>query len=453
MAETIVIRRGLTIPIAGAPVQDIKQGPEISRVALLADDYLGMRPSMLVQVGDRVKLGQPVFGDKKNEGVVFTAPCSGRVAEINRAEKRRFVSMVFDVEGDDDISFAPPRDLSARDAEATRKLLLDSGLWTSFRTRPYNKVPAPGSEPHSVFVTAIDTNPLAAEPELIIEGAKDFFVAGLKLISGLTRGKTFVCTRDNSRIPGREIPGVVFQAFAGPHPAGLPGTHIHFLDPVGPKKTVWFINYQDVIAIGQLALTGKLSVERVVALGGPQVKSPALYRTRLGADLNQFVGSNVIADATGKVANRVISGSILSGRKAEPMVGYLGRYHLQVSVLKEGTEREFLGWQKPGGDKFSVTKAYLGSWLSGKLFPLTTSLGGSKRAIVPIGTYERVMPLDTVPTHLLKALITHDTDSAQALGCLEMDEDDLGLCTFVCPGKYDYGTILRENLQLIEKEG
>jgi Na+-transporting NADH:ubiquinone oxidoreductase subunit A len=448
MAETIVIRRGLTIPIAGQPVQDILAGPQITRVGLVADDYHGMRPSMLVQVGDKVKLGQPVFGDKKTEGVIYTSPCSGRVAEVNRGEKRRFISIVFDVDGDDAVTFNPPRDLKAGDPTAARQLLLDSGMWSSFRTRPFNKVPDPNAEPHSIFVTAIDTNPLAAEPELVIDGAKDFFVAGLKVVSGLTRGKTFVCTRGDSRVPGREVPGVEFHAFEGPHPAGLPGTHIHFLDPVSSKKTVWFINYQDVIAIGHLALTGKLSAERVVALGGPEVKKPALYRTRLGADLNQFVGggSNV-------AGSRVISGSILSGRKSEPLINYLGRYHLQVAVLKEGTEREFLGWQKPGGDKFSITKAYLGSWLSGKLFPLTTSLGGSKRAIVPIGTYERVMPLDTIPTHLLKSLITGDTDTAQSLGCLELDEDDLGLCTFVCPGKYDYGTILRENLQLIEKEG
>lgn len=448
MSQPISIQRGLTIPIAGAPVQDILPGPQISRVGLVAADYLGMQPSMLVQVGDKVKLGQPVFEDKKTEGLVFTAPCSGRVAEVNRGEKRRFISIVFDVDGDDAMTFTPPRDLKGGDSSSARQLLVESGLWTSFRTRPFNKVPSPAAEPHSIFVTAIDTNPLAAEPELVIDNAREFFVAGLKLVSGLTRGKTFVCTRGDSRIPGQDVPGVQFQAFTGPHPAGLPGTHIHFLDPVGPKKTVWFINYQDVIAIGHLALTGKLSVERIVALGGPQVSKPALYRTRLGADLNQLVG-----DRATLVGSRIISGSVLSGRKSEPLVNYLGRYHLQVSVLKEGTEREFLGWQRPGGDKFSITKAYLGSWLSGKLFPLTTSLGGSKRAIVPIGTYERVMPLDTVPTHLLKALITKDTDAAQSLGCLELDEDDLGLCTFVCPGKYDYGSILRENLQVIEKEG
>lgn len=448
MAETILIRRGLTIPIAGAPVQDIKPGPPITRVGLVADDYLGMRPTVLVEVGDRVKLGQPVFADKNQPAVLFTAPCSGRVSEINRGEKRRFISMVFDVEGDDAVTFSPNRDSKASAAESARKLLLDSGMWVSFRTRPFNRVPAPDTEPHSIFVTAMDTNPLAAEPELIIDAHKEFFVAGLKLVSGLTRGKTFVCTREDSRVPGRDVSGVQFQAFSGPHPAGLPGTHIHFLDPVGPKKTVWFINYQDVIAIGQLALTGKVWGERVVAVGGPEVKSPGLYRTRLGADLNQLVAGNAAT-----AGSRIISGSVLSGRKSEPLVNYLGRYHLQVAVLKEGTEREFLGWQKPGGDKYSVTKAYLGSWLAGKLFPLTTSLGGSKRAIVPIGTYERVLPLETIPTHLLKALITKDTDAAQALGCLEMDEDDLGLCTFVCPGKYDYGTILRENLQLIEKEG
>lgn len=449
MGQTIQILRGLKIPILGQPVQDIQNGPQVSRVGLVADDYQGMRPTLLVQAGDRVKLGQPVMSDKKTEGVLFTAPAAGRVLEVNRGEKRRFISMVMAVEGDSAVEFQPLRDLLQAEPSAVRDLLVQSGLWPSFRTRPYNKIPSPGSEPHSIFVTAMDTNPLAAEPELIIGQSQDFFVAGLKVVSRLTRGKTFVCTREDSRVPGRDIPGVVFQAFSGPHPAGLPGTHIHFLDPVGPKKTVWFIGYQDVISIGQLSLQGRLNPERIVSVAGPLVKKPGLYRARLGADLGQLVGDN----RSSTTACRVISGSILAGRKSEPLVGYLGRYHLQVSLLAEGTHREFLGWQRPGADKFSVTRAYLGSWLSGKLFPLTTNLGGSKRAIVPIGTYERVLPLDTMPTHLLKSLIVGDTDTAQALGCLELDEEDLGLCTFVCPGKYDYGRILRENLRLIEKEG
>jgi Na+-transporting NADH:ubiquinone oxidoreductase subunit A len=448
MDAAIVVKRGLSIPITGAPVQDIKNGSDISTVGVIADDYIGMRPTLLAQVGDRVKLAQPLMLDKKTEGVIFTSPTSGKILEINRGEKRRFISISIAVEGKDEVQFSPIKDLQQVDVTAAKELLVQSGQWISFRTRPYNRIPSPASEAHSIFVTAMDTNPLSAEPELIISENKEYFVAGLSLISNLTPGKTFVCTRDDTRVPGRDVPGVYFQAFSGPHPAGLPGTHIHFLDPVGPKKTVWFINYQDVIAIGHLAMTGRVRAERVVALGGPVVKSPALYRTRLGAELGQFVGDR--ADLRNA---RVISGPVLCGRKSEPLRNYLGRYHQQVSVLKEGNEREFLGWQRPGADKFSVTRAYLGSWMAGKLFPMTTSTEGSKRAIVPIGTYERVMPLDVMSTALLKSLIVKDTDSAQSLGCLELDEDDVGLYTFVCPGKYDYGQILRENLQLIENEG
>ena len=448
MDSPIVLKRGLSIPIAGEPVQDIKNGSDISTVGLIAEDYIGMRPTLLAQVGDRVKLGQPLMLDKKTEGVTFTAPAAGTILAINRGDKRRFISISIAVEEKDEVQFAPIKDLQQIDVSAAKELLIQSGQWVSFRTRPFNRIPSPGSEAHSIFVTAIDTNPLSAEPELIIDQNKEFFVAGLSLISKLTTGKTFVCTRDDSRVPGREVPGVYFQAFAGPHPAGLPGTHIHFLDPVGPKKTVWFINYQDVIAIGHLAMTGRIQVDRIVALGGPVVKSPALYRTRLGADLGQFVGDRADLNEA-----RIISGSVLCGRKSEPLQNYLGRYHQQVSVLREGREREFLGWQKPGANKFSITRAYLGSWISGKLFPMTTSTEGSKRAIVPIGTYERIMPLDILSTTLLKSLIVKDTDSAQSLGCLELDEDDVGLYTYVCPGKYDYGKILRENLQLIEKEG
>jgi Na+-transporting NADH:ubiquinone oxidoreductase subunit A len=240
---------------------------------------------------------------------------------------------------------------------------------------------------------------------------------------------------------------VTFEVFTGPHPAGLPGTHIHFLDPVNPNKTVWFLNYQEVIAIGHLFRTGRIMSERVFALGGPRVTSPALYRTRLGASIPQLVAGKVELKNT-----RTVSGSVLSGRQAVSPVDYVGRHHLQVSCLEEGNVREFLGWQKPGGNKFSITNIYLGSLLS-KKFNMTTSLEGSHRTMVPVGTYERVMPLDILPTQLLRALLVNDSEEAQNLGCLELDEDDLGLCTYVCPGKNDYGKILRQNLLLIEKEG
>lgn len=449
---TFEIKRGLNIPITGEPVQQINDAPAATQVALIGDDYHGMRPSMMVKVGDKVKLGQPVFSDKKTEGVVYTSPASGTVNSINRGEKRKFLSMVIDVEGNDEETFESFSDLGAVDGAAARELLTKSGLWPSFRTRPYNKVPLPASEPSSIFVTAMDTNPLAGDPELIIAQNKEHFVSGLMVISKLTEGKTYVCTRGDSRVSGKEVDNVQFEVFEGPHPAGLPGTHIHLLDPVNPGKTVWFIGFSDVIAIGHLFSTGKLMTERVVSIAGPRVKNPGLFRTRLGAKMEEIVEGNI----ENPEDSRLISGSILSGRTSETPTDFLGRYHNQVTILEEGNKREFLGWQGPGAKKFSVTNIYLGAILNrfgGKKFDFNTNLNGSHRGMVPVETYENIMPLDILPTHLLRALISGDTELAQDLGCLELDEDDLALCTYVCPGKYDYGQILRENLTQIEKEG
>jgi Na+-transporting NADH:ubiquinone oxidoreductase subunit A len=444
----IELRQGLDLPISGIPIQDIKPGPAINRVGLMGDDYLGMRPSLQVNVGDRVRKGSVLFSDKKTPGVQYTSPVAGTVAAINRGEKRKFESIEIAISGEDFVSFQSFQGLGDVTREQVQELLVASGLWVALRTRPFSKVPALDTEPNSLFITAMDTNPLAAEPELIISQHKEQFVAGVQALSKLTRGKTFVCTRFDSRIPDKKIPNVEYEQFKGPHPAGLVGTHIHFLDPVGPKKTVWYIGYQDVIAVGHLFLTGRLDSERVISVAGPAVRQPGLYRTILGASLDDLVSGNISESNV-----RIVSGSVLCGRKSLPTKNYLGRYHNQVSILAEGNQRTFLGWQKPGMDKFSITRVYAGSWLRNKLFPLTTNTGGSKRAMVPIGTYERVMPLRMLPTQLLRALIVNNTESAQALGCLELDEEDVALCTYVCPGKYDYGAVLRENLAVIEKEG
>ncbi|MFT5301652.1 MAG: Na+-transporting NADH:ubiquinone oxidoreductase subunit A [Mariniblastus sp.] len=443
------LKEGLDLPISGKPVQDILPGSEVKSVAILADDYVGMRPTMLVNEGDSVSLGQPVFADKKTEGVIFTSPGSGTVTAINRGPKRKFESIEIELNGDAEVTFESFSDLANLDRETIESQMINAGVWPALRTRPFSRTPALGSEAHSIFVTAMDTNPLAAEPELIIAANSDLFIAGLRVISKLTPGKTYVCTRDDSRVPGENVPNVTFEQFQGPHPAGLPGTHIHLLDPVGPNKTVWQIGYQDVIAVGNLFTTGKIMTERVISIAGPQTEKPGLYKTRLGANLDEAIQA-----ANPNLSNaRIVSGSVLSGRTSEPMKNYLGRFHDQIVVLEEGTKREFLGWQKPGFDKFSITKVYGGSWLKGKLFPLTTSTGGSKRSMVPVETYERVMPLDVLPTQLLRALISGDTEESQLLGALELSEEDLALCTYVCPGKYEYGSILRENLTLIEKEG
>ncbi|QDV64555.1 Na(+)-translocating NADH-quinone reductase subunit A [Crateriforma conspicua] len=446
----VTIKKGLDLPITGCPEQHIEVASPVSSVALLGDDYVGMKPTMLVAEGDTVRAGQPVFEDKKTPGVIFTAPASGRVTGVVRGAKRKFEALTIQVEGDERVEFdqAKGGTPSGMGRQGLTDVLVQSGLWTAFRGRPYGKVPAPGTTPHSIFVTAIDTNPLAADPAVVLADRKDQFSLGLEAIAELTDGKVFVCKSPNSEIPGSSNTKIEIESFGGPHPAGLVGTHIHHLDPVGPTKTVWHIGYQDVAAIGSLLINGTLDPRRVIALAGPVVKQPRLLETRLGANVSELIDGECE-----DVKVRPISGSVLCGRTALDPHQYLGRYHNQVSVLAEGDDREFLGWQKPGFDKYSVTRVFASAMTPGKKFPFTTSTGGSVRAMVPLGTYEKVVPLDILPTQLLRALIVRDTDQAQQLGALELDEEDLALCTFVCPGKYEYGSLLRENLTTIEREG
>lgn len=448
----IKIRKGFDIPLAGEPAQTIENGPPVSTVGLLGDDYIGMRPTILVQEGESVKKGQALFEDKKTPGVLYTSPVAGTVKEVRRGAKRKFESFVVEATGDDEVEFASyyDTDLDGLSREAVRENLVNSGLWTAFRTRPFSKVPQLNAVPHSIFVTAIDTNPLAVRPEIVVKEHELEFSYGLQVIRRLTDGKVYLCKEPDSQLPSVSLSSVESVDFAGPHPAGLPGTHIHFLDPVSLSKSVWHLNYQDVIAIGILFTTGRLSTERVVSLAGPMVERPRLIRTILGASLGELTAGQLKAGDE----IRVISGSVLAGRQFTAPHDFLGRYHLQVCALSEGRERELLGWQKPGFQTISTTRAFASAYVGrGERYALTTSQGGSPRAMVPIASYDRVMPLDIEPVYLLRSLVIGDTEQAQVLGCLELDEEDLGLCTFVCPGKYDYGPILRSNLTTIEKEG
>lgn len=452
----IRIRRGLDLPISGTPDQTVDLGAEVKRVALLGRDYVGMKPTMLVQEGDSVKLGQPLFEDKKNPGVVFTAPGTGKVAEVNRGAKRLFQSIVIDLEGDDQEVFQSyeDKDLTRLERDTVVNHLVKAGLWPALRRRPYTKTPLVGEVPHAIFVQAMDTRPLAAYAGLALDENPDFFRYGLQILTRLTEGDVHVCAAPGFKVPGTDpadmpVEGVKLQQFDGPHPVGLPGLHIHKIAAASEKRPSWYVGYQDVIAIGKLFVNGKISTERLVSLAGPQVKKPRVVRTRLGASIADLTEGELDAGE-----NRVISGSVLDGYIAEGPYGYLGRYDLQVSILREGRDRELLGWQMPGFDKFSVMPVYASAGSAdGRAFPMTTNKNGSDRAIIPIGVFEKVTPYDIEPTALLKALATGDTELALALGATELDEEDLALLTFVDPGKHDFGPMLRSVLTTIEKEG
>lgn len=453
------IKKGLDLPILGEPEQAIEAASQPERVAVVALDFHGMKPTMHVHEGDPVRRGQLLFVDKKTEGLRYTAPAAGKVVAVNRGAKRVLQTVVIELdEGErsgnaDTVLF--DSDAGKHPSELTRQevkdLLVESGSWIALRVRPFDRVADPKTDPHSIFVNAMDSHPLAPDPSVVLRGRGDDFERGITVLEQLTDGKVFVCADPGAELQVPKTSKVQVERFTGPHPAGTVGYHIHVLDPVDRKKLVWHVGYQDVAAFGKLFDGGHLDVERVVSLAGPPVSRPRLLRTRQGVDLAVLTRGEV-ADAE---TVRVISGSVLDGRQAQgDVLGFLGRYDLQVSILEEGDEREFIGWMLPGTDKFSTLKTFASSLIPGKKFKLTTSTGGSPRAIVPVeDLYERVFPFDMEPAYLLKALAVHDIEHAEALGVLELAEEDVALCSFVCASKNDYGVLIRDVLTTIEKEG
>ena len=454
------VKKGLRLPIRGGPDQVVEPARPVTKVAVMADDYVGMRPTLHVAAGDDVRRGQLLFEDKKNPGVRFTAPGAGRVVAINRGERRAFQSLVIELTADERSgrsggpeeaafrSFAD-KPATATNADEVRELLIESGMWTALRTRPFSRAPRPEDRPQAIFVTAMDTNALAPDVDLIVKGREADLERGLVLLSRLTDGPVYVCTSADSSIRVPSVDRVRHEQFAGKHPAGTAGVHIHMLDPVGRKKKVWHLGCQDVLAIGSLFASGRLDVERVVSVAGPAVNRPRLIRTRLGACTDELAAGEL-----GEGETRLISGPVLSGRGAMGEVhGYLGRFHQQISAVREDRKRRFLGWMSPGFGTFSLIPAFASRFLPGRKYDMTTTTHGSPRAIVPIGMFEKVMPMDIEPTFLLKALVVGDVERAEQLGCLELDEEDLALCTFACSGKIEYGPHLRDVLTTIEKEG
>ncbi|MDH3428450.1 MAG: Na(+)-translocating NADH-quinone reductase subunit A [Gammaproteobacteria bacterium] len=446
----ITIDKGLDIPISGQPQPVISDASDVRSVGLLGWDTPGLKPKMAVAEGDRVKLGQVLFVDKRNPDVRYTAPGCGTVSAIHRGERRVLNSVVIRLDGDDAETWRAyePGKIGDIDAGTIRQTLAESGLWTTLRTRPFGRIPLPDTTPNSIFITAMNTNPLAGDPALVIREDAEAFLAGVRLVSRLTEGPTYICTKPDTDIPCPDGEQYRHAEFAGPHPAGLVGTHIHFLDPVSIKKTVWHIGYQNAMAIGRLFLNGRLPTERVIVLGGPMVKNPRLLRTRRGAST-----TDILVDELRGGNSRVISGSVLSGHRAAGPLAWLGCYHNQISVIAEGSPREFLSFMRLGRDKFSALRVYASHLLHKGDYAMTSSQNGSPRALVSTGSFERIMPLDILPTVLLKSLLVRDTDSAQQLGCLELDEEDLALCSFVCNGKYNYGPHLRKALDEIEANG
>jgi Na+-transporting NADH:ubiquinone oxidoreductase subunit A len=432
-----MIKQGLNLSVGGQPRQAIEGAPRINSVAILGGDYPGLRVSMLVSEGERVRLGQPLFVDRHDAAIQVTSAGAGIVAAIHRGARRALEAVVIRLEGDECVEF-PALDngaLNAAAPERIRATLLASGLWTALRTRPYGRIPASASTPHALFVTAIDTRPLAPDPGIVIDGQPQAFVDGLTALSRMIGTPIFLCVAPGLEPPLGNLANLTVVEFQGPHPAGLPGTHIHLLAPVSDARTVWYIGYQDVIAIGRLFTTGHVPIERVVSLAGPGVRRPRLVQARLGAALDDLTAGELE-----KVRLRVFSGCVLSGSAAGGRRPFLGRYHNQVTALLD------IDAAQEASRRVGLFRSWSGWTHSRASRPC-------RRPLIPIDSFERVVPLDILPTPLFRALLAGDVDTAAALGALELEEEDLSLCGFICPSAIDYGALLRDALGKIELQG
>ncbi len=446
--KKIKLRKGLNLPISGAPRPQVEISKPVKSVGIVGADYINLKPTILVSEGDSVVPGTPIMFDKNVPEAQIVSPISGKVSKINRGARRKLISIVIEADdaSGDAIDFSNVGDVATREGLVER--LCASGLWTSFRTRPYSKVPEPSAVPAAIYITALDTEPLAADPAIAIQEDAAAFEAGLKAISTLSGGPTYLCQADAAPLPGHDLSAVETVSFSGPHPAGLAGTHMHFLTPPLADKLVWTIGYQDVIVIGRLMLTGKYDASCIISLSGPACSDPRLLKTVSGASLDDLTQADVPDD----LPVRLISGSVLSGRAGEGENAFLGRYSRQITIIEEDKKQIPMGWIRPMASKYAV-QPVLGSAFAKRLYPLTSNLNGGRRAMVPTGTFEDLMPQDFLPTQLLRSLLVMDTDQAQLLGALELDEEDLGLAAFACPAKYEYGMALRDCLTKIEKEG
>jgi Na+-transporting NADH:ubiquinone oxidoreductase subunit A len=450
--STVILRKGHDIRVAGRAERVLVDAAPPKRVALLPTEFRGIRPRLSVEVGQQVRLGTPLFTDKVHPEIRFVSPAAGSVVATNRGARRVLTEVVIELGDDEPAEELPkydPGSVSQCSREQLLQALLQGGLWGLLKQRPFGKIPNPEETPKSVFVQGIDTEPLALDPAFVLEGQEEAFQAGLDALTRLTDGPVRLCVQDGADLP-RALSGaqrVEIHRFRGPHPAGNPGTHIHFLDPVRQGEVVWYLKAVEVSDIGHLLLSGRFPTERIVALAGPAVSRPCYVRTRVGAPMQALTQGRIVGERV-----RYVSGTVLNGASVGAE-GFLRFGDRTVTVLPEGGGQQFLAWARPGLGKYSVSRTYPSGFCKGAPVALDTSLHGGHRAIVDLGQYDAVMPLNLMPVPLVKSILAGDLDEAEKLGLLELAEEDLALCSFVCPSKIDFGDLLRQGLELYEKEG
>ena len=436
--QVTIIKKGLDLPISGSPSKKITDIPMISTVAILSNDFVGMKPTVIKREGDAVKAGEIILEDKKNPGVSYTSPAGGVIASVNRGDKRRFLSIEIDVSKNEEfVEFEI-------DKTNLKELLIKSGLWPAFRTRPFNRTPNIESQPNAVFINACDSSPLSIDPYEVIIQDVDNFEKGLKTIRKIFDCEiNLVYQNDNFNT---DLDGINYHQFIGPHPAGLSGTHISQIYPVSMDRIAWTINFQDIISIGYLINNKKVRTNKLIALAGPSVYEPSLLNTRMGANLDELTAGKISDNC------RIISGSVIKGHESEGVMKYLGFYDSLVSVIPDEGNDVFLNWLMPGSNLHSKLNVFTSSMVKPNKYKFNTSINGGDRAIVPVPSYEEVIPQNILVTQLLKALVVSDIEMAVDLGMLELVDEDLALCSYVCPSKYDYSSILMDNLNTLYLE-
>lgn len=447
MSEVIKIRKGLTINLAGEAEKTVTEvNPKFC--AIKPTDFVGVFPKLVVQEGDVVKAGTPLFFDKYHEKIHFSSPISGKVKEIRRGEKRILLEIVIESDGNDlaiDFGKEDPNKLKREDII---EKLLNSGLWPVIRQRPYSTVADPDAKPKSIFISAFDTSPLAPDYDLIVHKNGEAFQAGIDALAKLTEGIVHLNISADAQPSGvfMNCKKVQINKFSGKHPAGNTGTQIAFLDPINKGDAIWYLRPQEVLHIGRFFLTGKIDATHMVALTGSEVNRPHYFKTKIGASVTDLIKDSLQSNNV-----RYISGNPLTGKQIDK-VGYVGFYDSQVSVIPEGDHYEFFGWALPGLKKFSFSHSFL-SWLTPKAkYKLDTNYNGSVRAYVMTGQFEKVFGWDIYPLQLIKAILIEDVDLMEKLGIYEVDEEDFALCEFIDTSKTEIQAIVRKGLDLMRKE-
>ena len=478
MPETITIRKGLDLPISGAAEKRLTDARSITTYAMKPTDFVGLTPRLLVEEGDMVDVGDALFCDKNDERIRFTSSISGQVKAIVRGEKRKLLEVVVeaDFKSSGSVGSNCKSSPTPMDAVAIKAAMLQCGLWTQMRQRPFGTVANPDDEPKAIFVSAFSSAPLAPDYDFVMRGREEALKKGVEALAKLTDGKVHVCFRPNQRL-AKQLSTLNSQLSThyinGPHPAGNIGTQIAHIDPINKGEIVWTMNLQDVAVLGELVATGIYKPERVVAVAGPTIKNPHYYRVRFGACLAEITKAQLLNNEYPKMdannatkENRVISGDILSGTQITAD-GFLSAYDDLVSILPEGDYYDFMGWLMPGFRKFSFSRTFLSGFMPKSTFKpmgielprfenfwkFDTNTHGDLRPLVFTGNFERVFPFDIYPTQLIKACIIGDIELMENLGIYEVEPEDFALCEFIDTSKTDIQAIVREALEKLRKEG